>query len=296
MRIIGVDAGATKTEAVAYTPAGSRIAQVTEGTGNMVVDRQAAMNNILRAILRVLPEDAGEVYVCVGAAGIESGDNRPALRAHLSAALPQARLRIANDAHLALYAAHKGANGMIVIAGTGSIAFAKRGDALLRAGGWGQLLGDEGSGYDIVRRAFQRVTLEYEAGARYTGLSQCLLTHLETDVFGAVQFIHRAAKGDIAALLPQVTACAEQGEPAALTLLAEAGDTLALMAARLYRNSGFDAPLPVACIGSVLTHIAPVREAFQNTLAARCPALRVDPSVVYPPDGALPLFGEDTPT
>lgn len=293
MQIIGVDAGGTKTEAVAFSAQGEQIAAALEGTGNMVVDKKAAMDNILRAVMRALPHPDEPAYVCVGAAGIESGDNRAALHAHLSAGLPRARLRIANDAHLALYAAHHGCDGMIVIAGTGSIAFAKHGGALHRAGGWGQLLGDEGSGYDIVRRAFRQITLQYEAGARYNALSQHLLAYLSADVFGAVQLFHRAPKGELAALLPQITACADQGEPSALALLRQAGTRLAGMAARLYANAGFSGPLDVACIGSVLTHVAVVREAFAHHLAGRCPNLCVQAKAVYPPAGAYYFYQED---
>ena len=290
--IIGVDAGATKTEAAAFGQSGEALAQSYGGPGNLVAAHQAAMDNILRTIRDVLP--AGDAFVCVGAAGAETGHNSALLRDFLIEALPQTHVRVMSDLRLSLYAAHRGGDGMVVIAGTGSSALAKHGSDWRRAGGWGQLLGDEGSGYHIVRAAFRRVTAQYEANETYDALSNTLLQHLATDVFGAVQFFHGSSKGDIAALMPLIAQQAQAGDIAAIGLLRGAGYDLADLAIRLYRCTGFQQETQVRCIGSVLQRVDIVRQAFVGRLAEQERRIQPNLAPVYVPEGALYVYPEES--
>jgi len=290
---VGVDAGATKTEAVAFTPNGELLAQAFEGEGNVVACRETATENILHAIQRVLPNAAeDDAFVCVGAAGAETGENGVLLRDFLERKLPHVCIRIMSDLRLALYAAHRGGDGIVIIAGTGSSALAKHGDNLYRAGGWGQLLGDEGGGYDIVRAAFRRVTSQYEMGEGYDALSLCILGHLDTDVFGAVQYFHASSKGEIAALLPLIVEQAESGDVAAIGLLRDAGCSLAELVIRLCVRAGFEGETEVRCIGSVLRHVEAVRESFTRRLAEREPRVLPSLEAVHVPLGALYVYRE----
>lgn len=291
--LIGIDAGGSKTEAVAYTPEGREISRALEGTGNLMVNRDQAIGHITRAIQRVLPDGPCDARIYVGAAGITAGDHEAVLYRALRERFPDAHLRIVHDACLALYAAFQGSDGMILIAGTGSIAYAKQGATMRRAGGWGQLLGDEGSGYDIVRKAFVHCTQEYDEGIPHGPLTRRLLDHLHTDVFGAVQFVHTATKTDIAALMPMVVEIAAQGDAVAGALLRYAGDMLAKLALKLHRCAGFSGPLPLVCKGSVLEKIPPISEHLRARLAERADALHLRTFHSSPTEGARYLYQEE---
>lgn len=270
--IIGVDAGGTKTHAALYDCFGEKHADAKSGYGNLLVDPEAATVHIgdaIAACLQSLPgraQGAG-IRIYVGAAGIHAGDNRTELLAGLRRRFPEAVVRVEDDALLALYSVNEGNDGMLVIAGTGSIAYGKRGGQVHRAGGWGNILGDEGSGYDISRKALAQITAEFDSGGGYGPLSRRLLEAMDTDVWGVVKFAHTAKKGEIAALLPLVEQMALLGDSAASRLLEEAGDALAKLPAALYRRMGFSEQTALALKGGVLEKIPIVREAFVRSLA-----------------------------
>ncbi len=266
--IIGVDAGGTKTVATLYNADGDPLASAQTGFGNMTGDSPKALENIGDALARCLaeiPESSG-VRAIIGAAGIHAGDNQQRLAAYISQRFPALSTRLTDDALLALYALHRGGDGILAIAGTGSISYGKRDRAIHRIGGWGNILGDEGSGYDIARKALARITAEYDAGNGYGALSGALLNELGTDVFGVVHFVHTQPKGRVAALLPIIARAAESGDDFARELLTRAGEDLAGMVKKLQGRMGGNTPCPVAVKGGVLEKAPMVFQAFSACL------------------------------
>ena len=297
MIMIGVDAGATKTEAVSFSASGERLLHAKKGIGNMVVRYDDALKNISEAIKETVPPSAGndELFICIGAAGADTGENRSILRSHIGQTLPGARVRVMNDGNLALYASHGLGDGIVAIGGTGSVFIARRDAVIHRVGGWGHLLGDEGSGYDTVKKAFCRLIARYEAKLPYDALSEALLSQLNTDVYGAVDFFYSAAKGDIAAFMPIVTQLADSGDEASFELLREAGESLADSVIRLYRYTAFHQQVSVRCIGSVFKHAKIVREAFIACLKTREKQVVPDMTPVLVPEGVIHVYYEELP-
>lgn len=263
--VCGVDAGGTKTAAVLYDAAGRPLMEAVAGFGNLLNDEKQAAHNILEAAAGCVDGKPG-IAVVVGAAGISSAENRQTLMRALQKRFPANPLTIVTDAMLMLYARLEGQNGMVLIAGTGSIAYGVKDGAATRLGGWGSLLDDRGSGYDIVRKSFVELTREYDRGEPFSLCSQALLDAWETDIFGAVRKIHSVQKGETAALLPVVVSAAGKGDVKAERRLREAGAALADMVCSLYRRIGFAEQVPVVPSGGVLEHVAPVRAAFENRL------------------------------
>lgn len=268
--IIGVDAGGTKTNARLYGTDGSEIFSAFSGFGNMLVERAAALENIKCAIAKCLEkvpnENGSGVFILVGAAGIAAGNGRTGMLGFLREQFPLCETAVETDGYLALYAALCGKDGILVISGTGSIAYGKLGGDIQRAGGWGQLLGDEGSGYHIAANALKRITREYDGEAVHTGLSDAILKHLDTDVFGMVKFTYESKKSEIAQLLKVVEEAAKSGDSFAVSLLENAGRSLAELAGTVYRKTGFDGAIPVAVSGGVLEKTPIVKSAFASAL------------------------------
>ncbi len=277
--ILGVDAGGSRTVAAAYRPDGTRLARAERGAGNVTVDVDAGCRAIGEAVLSLLSQPAvrqatdtaARPYLCVGCAGVEASGKVPAVTKALQCAIggQLGKIEVISDASLALYAAHGTADGILIISGTGSIGYRRCGKTLLRCGGWGHLLGDEGSGYDVVIRAVRAVTAAQDKGAPPPqALLDALLGATGLTSFSQLlSALYGMSKTEIAALFPAIAACAEE-DALCRSLLTSAGEQLGDLVACLLARQRATAAIPVACSGSVLTKCALVRASFVQAVHA----------------------------
>ena len=266
--IVGVDAGGTKTNARLYDRTGEELFNANEGVGNMLVDRAAALANVRKAVSSCLERvpTHKETAVFVGAAGVMAGTNRQDMRLFLRESFPHCVIEVETDGCLAIYAKLRGGDGILVVSGTGSIAYGKLGGKLERAGGWGHLLEEEGSGYAIAVGALARIMRETDHSIPYSACSTSLLRHLGADVFGVVNFVYNHTKSEIASLTKLVVAAADDGDEKAAGLLRVAGRRLAELAETVYRKTGFCGVAPIVVSGGVLENIPLVRSTFEAAL------------------------------
>jgi N-acetylglucosamine kinase-like BadF-type ATPase len=186
--------------------------------------------------------------------------------------------------------------GVIVIAGTGSIAYGRdaRGKTQ-RAGGWGFAISDEGSAHWIGRAAVAGVLRQVDE----TGNAVTILSRELTKPWGMDSVPHLAsaanAQGNFAELLPAVLIAAESGDVVANQVLSQAAAELARLAAIVIRRlfpeqqSGAGSAVPVAMAGGVFRHSALVRELFLNGLREQNVRVKLGLAVVVPVEGALQL-------
>ncbi len=184
--IIGLDIGGSKTHAVRAVD-GIVVAEALAGSANIASVGVAEAGRQLDIVLARLGESvdrlsaqapagrsAGPVHaVCAGAAGVETASGADALRRLLAERTGCDRIRVVHDSELILAAAGV-ADGIAVISGTGAVAWGRAGDRHARAGGWGYLLGDEGSGYWVAREAVRRTLSRLDAGGDVDRLGQQL--------------------------------------------------------------------------------------------------------------------------
>lgn len=302
--VLGIDGGGTKTRClVADQEGGAPLGEGLAGPSNaQVVGTQQAAANVREAAERALSAAglarADLAAVCAGFAGVGRPEDQAAMEAALAFFHP-ARLQVVTDARIALAGALAGRPGVVVISGTGSIAYGidHRG-ASFRAGGWGWILGDEGSGYDIGRRAVSAALAGLDGTGPATILQEriCSAWGLERldQVVGRVYGDLIAAKGQMAALVPLVLAAAADGDPVAVGLLREAGRSLGLLAAAVVRRMALPLSTPplVAMAGGVLSGVGEVQEAMRAALAEHASAARLVESAGSPADGAILLARE----
>jgi N-acetylglucosamine kinase-like BadF-type ATPase len=170
--VLGLDIGGSKTHAL-LVDGGAVLAEHTVASANIASVGPAAAGAALDALAVALPE--GPHTVCAGAAGADSPAGRARLATLLAERFPGARVAVTHDTAIILAAAGLDA-GVVLIAGTGSVAWGRRTDgAQARAGGWGYLLGDEGSGYAISREAVRQALAEVDAGGPVGPLTARLL-------------------------------------------------------------------------------------------------------------------------
>ncbi|MEO7003328.1 MAG: BadF/BadG/BcrA/BcrD ATPase family protein [Ktedonobacterales bacterium] len=172
---LGLDGGGTKTLAVVVDATGAERGRAVAGSANhQAVGVARAVAHIRMAVAGALaqagvvaPDQAPCVAGWLGIAGLDGPADHDLLLPHLRALADSVHLT--NDAELPLAALPDGA-GVALVAGTGSIALGRNAQGrFARAGGWGHLLGDEGSGYDIGRQALQAVVRAADGRARLAG-------------------------------------------------------------------------------------------------------------------------------
>jgi len=186
-----------------------------------------------------------------------------------------------------------GGPGVIVIAGTGSIAYGK--DAAgqqARAGGWGYAMGDEGSGYDLGRQALVAAARMEDGRGPKTSLRAALLNHLQLNSLWEVRtalYGETIRRPQMAGLAPLVFQACQQGDEAALRIVDQAAGDLAQLAAAVLGRLRWEEPPLLAPVGGVFQAGESIMDPFQTKLQGHYPGARVVPARYPPVIGALLL-------
>jgi len=294
--LLGVDGGGTKTVAVITDMEGHILGWGESGPANLsVVPEKPAARSLRKAVSSAL-KDAGKRLEEVSAAGFGLAgcdpERNPEL-AHriLRAAFPGLRYVFHHDAAIALIAGAGEDFGVIVIAGTGAIAYGKnRAGQEGRAGGWGPLLGDEGSAYDIALTAIRAAIHAQDGRARPTALRDALLQHLSLrDLWDLIPMMHGGSLGrtEIAALAPLVAQVAREGDKTARRIFQQAGEHLAALAIAIIRRLKLSQePFYLATIGGVFQAGDLFLDRFTGLIRAEAPYAGIGPPRFEPAVGA----------
>lgn len=180
MHVLGIDAGGTKTVCYLADSAGALIGEGRGSGANLQSHGELEVEKVLHAVIDAAIGDrvVRPAAVCLGIAGVDRADDDLVVRGILRRLGFRERTLVVNDALIALIAGVGHAAGVVVIAGTGSIAYGVNGHGqAARAGGWGPILGDEGSGAWIGQRALTAVVREADGRGPRTRLTPLVLEH-----------------------------------------------------------------------------------------------------------------------
>lgn len=261
---IGVDAGGTKTTATAYNEQGEPLLTKVGGFGNVTVNMSQGLNNIINTINEIIQELGDGAEIAVGIAGVETGNKKAMVQEELLK--HYSNVFVTNDAYLGLYAALKGQDGILIISGTGSIGYLKRGDDMKRFGGWGHLINDDGSGYSIAIKAIRYIAYSFDTNNSDTALKNAIFTHLDiTYLKQLIDFTYKSSKGEIASLAAVVSKTAEEGDYQAQSILSWAGERLAYLAIGLCSQYNILNPR-IALSGSIIRNVELTKRTFCDTL------------------------------
>lgn len=287
---LGLDAGGTSTRA-ALADDTRILARLSGGSIKPLrVSREQARENLaalLGEVAQVSGVDLTQITAtCVGTAGLRLPQTDGWMREIISACAG-GKIIVCGDEEIALDAAFPGGAGVLVIAGTGSNTLGRTSTGqLLHVGGWGPVLGDQGSGYWIGHQALRSVLRAKDAGLRVPILDRTLELWKVPD---ANEMINVAQAGaDFSQLAPLVVACAEAGDPTAIEVLERGGRLLAEDAAEAFRQVRQlepDQPMPgIAFIGGILGRVTMVRESMVRALRESLPTVQIVPEAV---DGVM---------
>lgn len=241
MLTAGIDAGGSKTECIIVDSKAKKIITRAEaGPANyQVVGLKKACQEIKNA-LEEAKAKAGISKVSalgLGIAGAGRENDKIKLRKELSKILECEDFFLTDDAQIALLGATGAEAGIVLIAGTGSIAYGlTKADTKIRSGGWGPLIGDEGSGFWIALEAIKRAVKASENRAKKTKLEESIINYFDFNTLQElIPFIYERElpRREIASLTPRVMELAEMGDCVAEEIINEAVSELALLVSSL---------------------------------------------------------------
>jgi glucosamine kinase len=269
--LIGADVGGTKT-AVAVSVDGQIVGRA-EGPGAAVRPGRALASastiiEVVRGALSAAGRLTGDVLV-VGAAGAGRAPEREELRTAIRNENIAGNVVVTTDIEIALEAAFADGPGIVVSAGTGSVAVGRdRTGKRHRIGGYGWQMGDEGSGYAIGRASLGAVSRAVDGRSPQTALSDRLLKATRsTDFDSLVRWAAGASPAEVAALAPHVLAVAAEGDPLAQGIADYAARELSQLAICLVPRMDLSPPVRVAITGGLLSPDQPLRRALLAKLA-----------------------------
>src|SRR5688572_31330836 len=210
MHVLGIDAGGTKTVCLLADEHGHVLSESRGGGANLQASGELEVEKVLHAVMEEAmgDRDLQPAAICLGIAGVDREADAVAVRGIMRRIGFKARTLVVNDALIALVAGAGEQPGVVVVAGTGSIAYGRDGGGrAARSGGWGYLLGDEGGGFWIGRAALMAVVRAFDGRGPATMLSDFVLIEMQltspTQLIQAVyeHGLHRQAIAGIASVV-----------------------------------------------------------------------------------------------
>lgn len=222
--VVGLDGGGTGTRAVVM--AGDEILGEGDGPPGLVDPRHPetvlpAVVETTKAALKDADVDAPPSVLWAALAGVGRAETRERVQAEVEELGLAEHTQVGTDVEAAFHDAFRDGPGVLLLSGTGSVAWGRGEDGeVARVGGWGALLGDEGSGYALGLEALRAVARSVDERAAGTRLAPRLLTRIGlADMEDLIPWVALATKGEVAALAPVVLQAAEEGDPTAEEIL-----------------------------------------------------------------------------
>jgi N-acetylglucosamine kinase-like BadF-type ATPase len=293
--VLGIDSGGTKTDsAIADETAVLGRGYAAAGKPDRVGDQRsrAALHSAIEracAAARIDPKHIERA--CIGIAGASRPEVLQSVREAVSQLVP-GEIYIVGDMKIAMEAAFAGQPGVVVMSGTGSIAYGmnERGE-VARAGGWGPVISDEGSGDWIGRQAVATVLRAHDSGQSTKLIAAIVKAWRLATVEDIIRVVNASPRPDFAALVPDILRIAHEGDPVAHDIFMHAGVELGRLARTVIRRLWPNTRHTVrVCIGGGIFHNSKkVRLAFANTLRSERPNVSINLGTVLPVAGAISL-------
>jgi N-acetylglucosamine kinase len=285
MYIIGIDGGGTKTVGILTTETGQHLAQVQSGPANYHVVGETQTQAVLESVVGELCEKAGvsrtsPIRFCLGMAGLgRAADQEVIGRICNELGVRENRI-LTHDAHIALIGGTENPEGVIIISGTGAIVYGIDADGReARASGWGYLLGDEGSGYDIAIRGLRAIARAADGRDDPTELTNRILNTLDlNEPNELIRWVHAASRDTIAHLAEIVFDTAQTEDSVAERIVDDAVAELVRAAGSVIGQLGFTESFDVVLSGGNLIH----QPMFADKFRRRFAEIQPEASVLFP--------------
>lgn len=190
------------------------------------------------------------IGICIGFAGARNKTDKSVLKKKLSSLLKVKNVTVESDSAAALYGAFRGKDGLILICGTGSILFGLHNNKQIRIGGWGRIIGDQGSGYEIGREAIKHAASEYDRNRKPGRLTREIEKRFSISRKNLINHIYRK-NFELQSLAPVVLKLAESGDRDSLRITRKAADDL-IMHLEIFSSISKKRKTDLALAGSII--------------------------------------------
>jgi N-acetylglucosamine kinase-like BadF-type ATPase len=297
---LGVDGGGTNCRAVILSATDEVLGEGrAEAANHIRVGMETAINHVVQAITQACKQAEIELSeisaACVGLAGVSHPEHHRQMLAALKEALPIPSITLETDARVALAGATGASPGVVIIAGTGSIACGvnSRG-RFARAGGWGPAMGDEGSGAYIGRRALESVMMSYDYRGEPTSMMEPILRHFGVtsppELPSVIYDDPDKAMSEIPQLSKIAVMAAEEGDKVASEILKDAARELAVAAIAVIEQLRMERDeFQVACVGGVFEAGELILNPLREEIQAFAPRAEITPPIDPPVIGAAKM-------
>ena len=265
--VIGIDGGGTKTLGVLYSETGTELMRAEFGFSNFSIDEKVATENIHKTIeaLLIQREPHDQVVVVMGISGASKVTNKEQLLSHIEGKY-QVRAELVTDAMIALHSINRKEDEHVIMAigGTGSAVMMLEGQETHLIGGYGYLLGDEGSAYHLVIEALKKITMCFDSGQPFSSLGKALLEHMHVkNRESLVSYVYQSRKTELASLAKVISECALNSDIEAYELLANEGKLLAVQVITASKRFKEKKKIQIALRGGFVQNAPFVKEAFE---------------------------------
>jgi len=295
--IIGFDCGATKSECASADKDGNILHSITGKPTNFLVTGAVKASENILSLIKECKDKLSFNYndiksIVIGAAGAGREEDAEKLKSSLLSIASKKgitinSLTVISDAQIALEGAFPNTSGSIIIAGTGSIIYGKDDEEkLYRAGGYGRIIGDEGSGYSIGRKALQRIAKYYDGGGEISDLVSSISEKFE--ITSSDELIKKVYKEnfDIAAVAEVVLDSANRGDKIAITILEEESDELVQQLRAMMKKMNVD-QMNVSFAGSLVINKNVYSYMLIDKIKVSLPGVTVVNAEYSPVQGAI---------
>lgn len=266
---LGIEGGGTKTEWALLSADGAVAKHGVLPAANL----RLTSDETLARMFHALPPNATHVGVFL--AGCVNAADQRRLRSLATSLWPHAEIAVGSDRDSGFATAFRDGDGITVIAGTGSAVTGRRGERMEKAGGWGQLLGDKGGGYNLAVQALRLVLSDYDLDHHVDELGKSILRKLCLNKLeDLVAWAANADKMSVAKLSPVVFEAAKSGQEQMLCAIQNGAHILAQFTQAVAQRLDFTAP-PVTLLGGLFSHHPEYADLFKDYLSEILPGAKV---------------------
>jgi N-acetylglucosamine kinase-like BadF-type ATPase len=300
IHVLGLDAGGTKTVCILADGDGRIISVAKRGGANLQASGELEVEKVLHDVMEEAMGDReiAPAAICLGIAGVDRPNDANVIRGIMRRIGYKARILVVNDALVALEAGAPGLPGVVIISGTGSIAYGRNANGqAARSGGWGYVLGDEGSGYWIGRAALRAVLHEADERGPKTALTRLVLQHY--GVSQPQELIHEIYHTNLKpALIGALASCVErafaEGDEVAAGILQGAVHELESAAMSVARRLDLlGSAFPFILAGGIFRALPWLQLELSRRLVESAPGSRAELLTREPAEGAVQLALQD---
>lgn len=289
--ILGIDGGGTKTLGVAWNSKGNEVNRFETGFSNFAVDVDITKKHIEQTLDFFKKYYKKNVYVLIGVSGISALSDLNIYERYLQSKYYK-NLKLVSDGLLALYSIKGKSSKIMAIGGTGSIVYAiDKNNKIIRLGGHGHILGDEGSAYNLVIETFKYVINYYDRNDNFDEFSKELINILNIKTIEELKtLVYSLSKREIAGYALIINDLAEKGSEKAQDLLFNEGSKLGGLIVDTYKKSGIDDDVIIALRGSFTSKSQFVKKGLINYLNENKIKYNLEEKEQEPIQGALNFY------